>query len=166
MPFPTYQGPTSFRTSLEEAEARCFAALATVTTDSVIGRNCWIGKSYQPIDSWTFQLTAPVPTDYHLLGEPDIVVLSYQAQAQAIFRERHMAQRWLMDITNALPLNEFGNIREFQIDTISSINYVEVVPPNTNKVYAGWQLTVSFIVIFLTGGRDFEEESSSSSSGE
>lgn len=155
--------PTSFETSLEEAERACFDELVRVLKLRT-GVNAYIGISDGNPDCMVFdigyiqtgEMTAFPASNYH-----------FRASAEFYSRNRTTLQRTLMRLLEAMPIgHEFSpdsvladtNVVNFRIapetNAVGQITTTAVQMGKDGKTVPTFTATVLFDVVFLTGERD------------
>jgi len=151
--------PTSFINSISEAEMSCYNYLTTVVS-GIKGITAFLG--IQPItgyNRWTFGFTTPdndINANYY--NQTNLVSLTYQAQSDCVFSERHYCQQWQASIIKNLPICSDSiietNITHFCVTGITGVTPDEIQLTNESKsLMRVWKASIFFNVRFVTGGR-------------
>ncbi len=141
--------PERFETALTEAEAEAFAYLAEATK-TVPGKTALLAHNPGVADAWTFELTTPL-AEASLWSAHDLPGIAWQAIAVARFRNRDRAQRWLMQLIQALPLAESGVLIMLRVRAAGEIGLDDFVVQK--RVLRLWTVVVTMDAVFRTGGK-------------
>ncbi len=153
MPESLYNPPTSFDTALTEAEQFCFHHLVTATAARP-GHNAYMGHAGTATDCWTFRFTTPIAdAQHHHNYHGPINDIAYTARADIRSGRREDVQRTIMQILRGLPITFRSNVVQFDVDTIGDVIPTFYQPPNEQRMFPVHTCTITFNVIFGTGGR-------------
>lgn len=141
--------PADFFTSMTEAEVNAFNHLVSAT-GSTVGKNAFIGRPGNFVDSWHFYLTTPVTATPPFWAKEEFKNLAYEAKADAVFKDRDVIQAWIMSIIYSMPVYCDKTLNEFKIASIGAIEPGFYKQPNENRSWPVYRVTITFDIIFET----------------